>query len=253
MNMPCKIRRIAERASRGITLRRRLPKAFGGATIFVTPESMLRFWRFNLESVDPPLLASVRSLVKPGDVVWDVGANVGLFSMAASWVSGASGQVYAFEPDIWLANMIKSSVRKLSDEYAPVKVVPVGISDHPDVARLCLGEAGRATNHVANLTQHDAAKSPNLIPTVTLDWLAERLPPPDMLKIDVEGAETQVLRGATRLLSECHPVILCEVTHNSAAAVSSILRAAGYSLLGYEGTNPVDVALSNIVAFNADN
>jgi hypothetical protein len=49
-----------------------------------------------------------------------------------------------------------------------------------------------------------------------------------MLKIDVEGSEDKVLKSASRLLRECHPIILCEVTAKTAGAVSASLRENGY-------------------------
>jgi hypothetical protein len=83
--------------SRGLVLRRHLPAEFNRLPIYVSPEAGLRYWRRRLEKVDPPLLRMVRELVKPGSVVWDVGANVGLFSLSAAALAGPSGSVLAIE------------------------------------------------------------------------------------------------------------------------------------------------------------
>lgn len=251
MSVPSALKEIMERASRGVTLRRRLPSDFGSASIYVTPESMLRFWRPSLQKVDPPLFATAQKFVKPGDVIWDVGANVGLFSFAASWMSGSRGSVFSFEPDAWLASMIQHSAAILPEGYAPVNVVSLGISDRADVVRLSLGEEGRAANHLDRMPVQSERRGTTLVPTVTLNWLCELLPPPAVLKIDVEGAETGVLKGAVQLLREYHPVIICEVAEHNCDVVSSILHGCGYSLFDHEGSSPVQNAPFNTVAIPA--
>ena len=65
---------------------------------------------------------------------------------------------------------------------------------------------------------------------MTLDWLAERQPLPDVLKIDVEGAELEVLQGARELLKRKRPVVLCEVGAESVHDVTAIFHAMGYQL-----------------------
>ena len=248
MSGPSALKEIMERASRGVTLRRRLPSDFGSASIYVTPESMLRFWRPSLQKVDPPLFAAAQKFVKPGDVVWDIGANVGLFSFAASWMSGTRGCVFSFEPDAWLASMIQHSAAKLPGGYAPVNVVGLGLSDCVDLARLFVGKKGRAANHLDGILARYEGRGATLVPTVTLDWLCERLPAPAVLKIDVEGAEAGVLKGAAQLLREYHPITLCEVAEHNCDLVSSILHDCGYSLFEHDGYSPVQRAPFNTVA-----
>ena len=62
----------------------------------------------------------------------------------------------------------------------------------------------------------------------------ERLPPPRVLKIDVEGAEAIVLAGAKTLISKVHPVILCEIAEQNADTCSSLLKSQGYTLYDME-------------------
>ena len=65
--------------------------------MYITPESGLSYW-FGFKFATG-LLMNASETVKPGDVVWDVGANMGLFSFAAAGLAGPAGHVYAFEPD----------------------------------------------------------------------------------------------------------------------------------------------------------
>src|SRR4030095_9196737 len=95
------------RLSRGIVVRRRLPARFGGRVLYVSPDASLRFWRRGIQTTDPGLLALCEEVVAPGQCVWDVGANVGVFAFAAAHLAGPSGTVLAVEPDPWLAALLK--------------------------------------------------------------------------------------------------------------------------------------------------
>ncbi len=78
------MRRILKTLGRNVVLKRHLPREFGSAPLFVTPDSALGYWRSDIAKVDPFLLSMVRELVRPEMTVWDIGANVGLFSFAAA-------------------------------------------------------------------------------------------------------------------------------------------------------------------------
>src|SRR2546423_88747 len=101
------IRSLAERFSRNVVLRRRLPADLGGRKIYVTPDSALRYWGWDLEKTDPELLGLVRSFVPSDAVVWDIGANVGLFALSAA---SRARMVLAVEPDSWLSSLLIRSV-----------------------------------------------------------------------------------------------------------------------------------------------
>lgn len=188
--------------------------------------------RLSLEKVSPELLKMADEILAPGDIVWDVGANVGLFTFAAAARVGPMGNVYAIEPDTCLVDLLRRSAKLESGKRAPVNVVPVAISDAVGTVRFHIANRARAANYLESCgsTQTGGVRETQWIITVTLDWMLEQFPAPTVLKIDVEGAEDQVLRGASKLLSTFRPRIICEVSRKNAKEVSTILHSFDYTL-----------------------
>jgi FkbM family methyltransferase len=230
------LRSAVERASHRVVVCRRLPPPFTGARIYVSTEGGLRYLARSMAEVDPSLLRLVAEVVRPGDTVWDIGANMGLFSFAAAVSAGPAGRVLALEPDTDLAGLLRRSAAG-NTGHAPVEVLPAAVSGELSVARFHIARRNRATSHLAGFGSAMAGgvRSTQLVPTVTLDWLAARFPVPDVLKVDVEGAELAVLSGGTRVLAHS-PTVICEVSAQNAAAVSGILTGRGYTL--YDGDRP---------------
>jgi len=79
------IRATLERLSRGRSHTRRLPKEYGGCVLYVSPEGVgMRYWMRDISRTDKPLIDVCSEVVQPGTVVWDVGANIELFSFCAA-------------------------------------------------------------------------------------------------------------------------------------------------------------------------
>jgi len=83
--------------------------------------------------------------------------------------------------------------------------------------------------------------------TVTLDWLAERFPIPDLMKIDVEAGERLVFEGGKALFDRARPALICEVASANSAWVTDFLRSLNYSFLDEE-LKSTTIAIDNIVA-----
>ena len=103
------VRGMIENFTRDWVIRRRLSVDFSNAPIHVTPSAGLRYLFRPMNSVDTSLLELVKEFVKPGVVVWDIGANIGLFSFAAASMAGSAGLVVALEPDAWLVQLLRRS------------------------------------------------------------------------------------------------------------------------------------------------
>lgn len=243
-------RALLERFSRNRVLGRHLPRDFDSVPILVSPDARLRFWKPRLES---DLFDFAREFAQPGCVVWDVGANVGLLSVAAAQRAGASGKVIAIEADIWLAGLLRKSAAMQPATSAPIQVIPAAISDSPSVASFYVAQRCRACNFLAvseGSSQTGGVRETVSVLTITLDWLLEQEAAPNVLKIDVEGAESNVFRGAQRVLSEARPVIHCETRDSSRDYITEILLGYRYTMFDWD-TRPrvrVDRACFNTLA-----
>jgi FkbM family methyltransferase len=223
-------RTVLEKLTHRLTFRRYLPRPFRQASIYISSEGGLRYLRPSMTSVDPDLLGLAAEVVKPGDTVWDVGANVGLFSFAAAAAAGASGRVLAVEPDTVLVGLLRKSANR-NHSIAPVEILPTALADEVGVNRFHIAQRNRSTSHLDGFgtSQTGGVRSTELVPTVTLDWLADYFPLPRVLKIDVEAAELAVLRGGARVLSSS-PTVICEVAGDNAVSVGDLLSGYGYTL-----------------------
>ena len=227
------LRATLEQVSHHFVIRRRLPPPFAAARIYTSSEGGLRYLKPRMDRVDPVLLRLAAEIVRPGDTVWDIGANVGLFSFAAAVAAGSDGHVIAVEPDTVLVQLLRRS--SAGQRHASVEVLPAAVADECRVARFHIAKRNRSTNYLDGFgtTQTGGVRAIELVPTVSLDWLAAHFPPPDIIKIDVEGAEALVLSGGRRVL-RAHPRIICEVAKENAMAVRDLLIGSGYTLYNGE-------------------
>jgi FkbM family methyltransferase len=146
--------------------------------------------------------------------------------------------VVALEPDAWLVQLLRRSAREQPSGSAPVQVIPAAVAAEVSLRTLCLATRSRAANHLAEFgtTQTGGEREQQSVVAVTLDWLLESLPAPAVVKIDVEGAELEVLKGANRLFETVRPIVLCEVIPVSEPGVTEFLMAHDYRI--YDGEFP---------------
>ncbi len=161
--------------------------------------------------------------VHSADVVYDVGANVGFYTLLASRLVGRQGRVYSFEP---FPNNIAVLNRHLRlNDVTNATVFEAAVADKPGHMRFAQGEL----HQEGRLSETGSIK----VRVVSLDdlVLSGLAQPPQLMKIDVEGAELQVLHGAAMILREYKPVIFL-ATHGKAVHrdCCELLRSYGYFL-----------------------
>ena len=183
-------------------------------------------WLGHYEAPKQDLLSA---LVRPGDFAIDVGANAGFFTLALARLAGPGGRVIAIEP---LAENVAALRRHVAmNALDNVVVVQAACAD----AHALAGFQAAATGEEGRL----AAGSDYVLPTVTLDEVIALVPGlvPAVVKIDVEGAEAAVLRGARSLLERRQTAFLV-ATHGPAPEreCMDILVDAGYRVQLFDGT-----------------
>ncbi|QVL50085.1 MAG: FkbM family methyltransferase [Thiocapsa sp.] len=226
------IRAVLRRLGRNKTIWKRLPPDLGGGRVCCSPEALLSVWKPGWQSKQALVLFDwARRYVRPGMHVWDVGAHQGLFAFAAAAVCGSKGEVVAFEPDPYLVNLMERSIATGSHRGAPVRVLPVAVSDKHAVATFLIAATDRTLNHLATAQGNPrtgGSRASRLVMVATMDWLSEELVPPDLVKIDVEGAEGATLGASLALLKQHRPALIVEVAGENIGTVGDILREADY-------------------------
>lgn len=225
------MRKLIEIFSRRKILKRYLPKEFGSHPIFVSPDSALRYWSRNVENYDPQLFRICKELVKPKSVIWDIGANHGLFTLSSAYLAGTEGHVVAVEPDTFTVDLLNRSIFEGNCQKAKIDILPLAISDSIAMSDFHIAKRGRSTSFLAgtnSITDSGGIRETYSVLTVTLDWLLNYLPAPDVLKIDVECSEDRVLLGASKLLAEHRPAIFCETTDGPLPTIVNIFKKNSY-------------------------
>lgn len=238
------MRSLIERLSRGRAIRRRLPREFGGRQLFLSPDSALSYLKRNWAEASKELLAAARRFVALDDNIWDIGANVGVFTFAAAHVAGPKGQVVAVEADPFLASLLQKSATHAANTDLCVNIICAAASDTTGIARFMIANRGRSSNSLeqtGHRSQAGGTRYVQYVPTLTLDSLLDHVPAPNVIKIDVEGAETIVLKGAERVLSEIRPLIYIEVGAEQNDDVTQELKRHRYRLFNGDTTDEVEL------------
>ncbi|RII27771.1 MAG: hypothetical protein CXR31_05970 [Geobacter sp.] len=186
----------------------------GGATAY-----------FNM--LEPEQTAAIAARLKQGDVFFDIGANVGYYTLLASRQVGREGKVFAFEPVV--RNLAYLYRHLLLNGANNVTVIAAACSESLSLALFSSGE-NFATGHIdgSAVTQENTF----LVPTLSVDAVVKKTGvSPNAMKIDVEGAELSVLKGAKNTIASARPEIFLS-THSASLRTDCLayLEEAGYTV-----------------------
>ena len=185
-----------------------------------------------LGTYEPELQMALRELIPPGAIVYDVGANIGYVSLLLAKAAGQNGHVYAFEAlpgnaDQWRRNVALNRMEARLSLFAGAvtqSAGPVRFLVHTSGGMgKAAGSAGRADTYQSELT----------VPGISLDEFVygQGNPPPQVVKMDIEGGEVLALPGMRRILAEARPLMLMELHGPESSRVAwDTLTAAGYSI-----------------------
>ncbi|MCF7962257.1 MAG: FkbM family methyltransferase [Pirellula sp.] len=189
---------------------------------------------FYMGDLDPKLTAIASRVLRPGDVALDIGANLGVMTVLFSRLVGPAGRVLAFEPNPRVLERTRQTTAKLSN----VRLCEFALGPCPDTLELVVPAKNLGLGSLVVDNQRFGADAKRVtVPVERLDDVLARegVNEVRLVKMDVEGFEPQVLRGAERCLREIRPqVILFEMnqpTPVSEHETFKLLGAAGYTFL----------------------
>ncbi len=178
-----------------------------------------------LGNYELPVQSFLTENLKSGQVCYDVGANTGYFSLLASVLVGTDGHVYSFEP-------LPPNVARLREIMNLNRVenqtlVPRAVSKAAGRVRFWTGDGNPRR---ASLIPWKGDRHVD-VDTVTLDDFIQEERRPDVIKVDVEGAESLVLEGASELLSNDRPIVWIIEIHDlqNEQTVPGLLEDNGYT------------------------
>lgn len=208
----------------------RLDKGFRMKLDLADPEQLkVYFYGHYHERYEAEL---VQRLLTGDGVFWDIGANVGYFTLVAATALDHRGQIVAFEPG---QNAYARLLENISlNAYRNIRTYQVAVTDREGEAVLRV--SGDIADSSATLYQTGKTEARREVcRTVALDHFLETegLRPPDLIKLDAEGAELAVLQGARGLVSESPPMFLMEMEEKNLQAAGASKAVVAQFLTGY--------------------
>lgn len=213
-----------------------------------------RYDRRDKRAYEPSFYLPFVDRIRSGMTVFDIGAHIGIFSLGAAKRVGQKGRVVAFEPAPQTIDVLRRHVA-FNHMQDIIRVEPGVVSDSTTPVSFFVYEESMAASmsrkNVEDLNP-EQRKSPAQevkVPSYTLDaYCREHGLSPQVLKIDVEGAEFRVLQGARELLSKNDVIILCEVHPKQMQncggdidAFRALVSELGYEISPLDEPNPMGI------------
>jgi len=222
------IRQVAKSSAVLLLGRERKPRKIlrglaAGYRICVSPCDNLGYL---LGTTEPHLQRVIRQYVSAGDTAYDIGANVGYVSLSLAKRVGPQGQVFAFEPIPQTFDWLEKNVKL--NQLDNITTLMVAASDRPGETTIRIPESLSMSSLVWHRNDPSAIELP--IKTVVIDELVKTgsVPPPQFVKIDVEGAEGLVVEGMRGTIADCKPILFLECSEIGRATTWPLLSELGY-------------------------
>ncbi|MDJ0620593.1 MAG: FkbM family methyltransferase [Calothrix sp. MO_192.B10] len=194
-----------------------------------------------------PLQKALADYLKPGDVFYDIGANIGFFTVLGAHLVGKSGYVYGFEPVPENVQRIRHNLQL--NNFSHTTVLENAVSVHTGGGRLLLAQHSGGAMLASAGTPPDFTGAMNVNLACIDDLVAQKaLKPPTLVKVDVEGAEIDAFKGMRQTIEKYKPTIIYEVDDGNkesfaqkSKALENLISSMGYQVMplaaGYPGVN----------------
>jgi len=224
----------------------------GGVSLWTPSE-----WEAQVFGIaEHPMLAALESLVQPGDAVYDIGANVGLYAVRLARRVGGGGRVYCLEPNPVCVSYLQANLSL--HELDNVEILPVAASDRTGVVEFSIhyGNSSIGLSEASPFYRSKLGHEVRVCCAPVDELIREHaLRPPRVIKMDIEGAEALALRGMRETLEAERPTLILEL-HGAWNAKTSLeqLDPLGYRYLDpasgarFDTSKDAVDALGNVVA-----
>ncbi len=217
-------------APQGLTRVKVAAGDLAGIELYLDLQSEKDYW---LGTYEVDLQSSIQSLLSPGTVAYDVGANIGYISLLLARRLGSAGRVFAFEA-------LPSNVERLKKNLAVsgladrVQVIHGAVVDEARPVQFFVGPSGGMGKAEGSAGRQEYAYQETIqVPGLSLDHFVyqQKHLPPQVVKMDIEGGEVLALPGMRRVLAEARPLLMLELHGPEAAeAAWQTLRQAKYRI-----------------------
>jgi FkbM family methyltransferase len=203
-------------------------------------------WSVLTGTHEPMVHEALRRTLGPGGVFIDVGSNVGYTALLAAGIVGPSGRVVALDAQRECAEATQVNARL--NGLAQVEALHSAAGAASGEAEVIVTQDPLWTR-LASVGEHPLEVRRDRVAVTSVDDLATRLglPVVDVVKIDVEGAELDVISGMARVLAEQRPFVIAEM-HDRNAEFCRAMAAAGYRVVNLDGLEAVPDAGANVHA-----
>lgn len=158
---------------------------------------------------EPAVQRAMERYLRPGMTFYDIGANIGFFSLLAARIVGEGGRVVAFEADPEVAERLRQHVEH--NHFGNISVEQKAVWSETAAVSFARADAHASPDLGLGQVVTSGLAGSTLVQAISLDDFFLTSRPPDFLKCDVEGAEVAVFRGAQRLLKKNRPILLIEM------------------------------------------
>ena len=194
-----------------------------------------------LGTYEMDLQTSLRQLVEPGMIAYDVGANIGYISLMLAHLVGNDGKVFSFEalPSNTIRWQENISLNGLSEK---THLFHGAVADKQSTIRFLVHASGGMGKVLGSAGREESYKDEIEVPCISLDDFVfiKNNPAPDLFKLDIEGGEVLALPGMRRILLEKQPTLLMELHGQESIRVSwNILSDTGYRICRMKPDFPV--------------
>lgn len=213
------------------------------------------------KAFEPRYVQVLKCLINQGDTVFDIGANIGFYTVLFSSWSGLAGRVVAYEPDPSNLGLLQRNLELNGCENVIVR--PLALSSRSGRALFSIDSVTRSTGHLGagatfGETQFGSGKEELItVNTTTLDQEIDRLGVPQLIKMDIEGGEFDTLSGGSSLLHHHRPLIVSELNawsaepagNTRAQQATQFLSALQYSLWDLDTGSRLDAGAAAWMVF----